>query len=72
MSEKQAISGRPRGALPFTSGGWPFTAKASQRIGMIRFGSGVNREIPAGFALNVHVGDYVTAGKTTAARKRQQ
>ncbi|MES0371537.1 MAG: phosphatidylserine decarboxylase family protein [Mariprofundaceae bacterium] len=43
--------------------------KAGQRIGMIRFGSRVNCEIPAGYELCVGVGDHVTAGKTIIARK---
>jgi hypothetical protein len=43
--------------------------EAGQRIGMIRFGSRVNCEIPAGFELCVKVGGHVTAGKTIIARK---
>lgn len=43
--------------------------EAGQRIGMIRFGSRVNCEIPAGYELCVGVGDHVTAGKTIIARK---
>ena len=46
--------------------------KAGQRIGMIRFGSRVNCEIPADFELNVKAGDHVTAGETIIARKVQQ
>jgi phosphatidylserine decarboxylase len=42
---------------------------AGQRIGMIRFGSRVDSEIPAGYELCVNVGDHVTAGKTVIARK---
>jgi len=45
--------------------------KAGQRIGMIRFGSRVNCELPAGFELAVQVGDHVTAGETIIARKVQ-
>ena len=41
--------------------------KAGQRIGMIRFGSRVNCELPAGFALKVKVGDMVSAGLTVLA-----
>jgi phosphatidylserine decarboxylase len=40
---------------------------AGQRIGMIRFGSRVNCEIPAGFALKVQAGDKVQAGFTVLA-----
>jgi len=43
--------------------------EAGQRIGMIRFGSRVNCEIPADYALNVKVADMVTAGLTVIARK---
>ncbi len=43
--------------------------QAGQRIGMIRFGSRVDCEIPAGYELNVEVGDHVTAGETIIARK---
>jgi len=42
-----------------------------QRIGMIRFGSRVNCEIPAVDDLNVKVGEHVTAGLTVIARKRK-
>lgn len=45
--------------------------KAGQRIGMIRFGSRVNCEIPVGYELDVKVGDHVTAGETVIARKVQ-
>ncbi|MDX8395138.1 MAG: phosphatidylserine decarboxylase family protein [Mariprofundaceae bacterium] len=44
--------------------------KAGQRIGMIRFGSRVNCEIPNDFELCVKAGEQVTAGKTILARKR--
>jgi len=44
--------------------------EAGQRIGMIRFGSRVNCEIPADYDLNVRVGEHVTAGLTVIARKR--
>lgn len=44
--------------------------EAGQRIGMIRFGSRVNCEIPADYDLNVKVGDMVVAGLTVIARKR--
>lgn len=43
--------------------------EAGQRIGMIRFGSRVNCEIPDGFELAVHVGQAVKAGETVLARK---
>ncbi|HXH73173.1 MAG TPA: phosphatidylserine decarboxylase family protein [Mariprofundaceae bacterium] len=45
------------------------TVRAGQRIGMIRFGSRVDCEIPAGFELCVKVGDKVVAGETVLARK---
>lgn len=41
--------------------------KAGQRIGMIRFGSRVNCEMPEGFELKVKVGDKVKAGLTVLA-----
>jgi len=44
---------------------------AGQRIGMIRFGSRVNCEIPADYELQVKVGDMVTAGLTVIARKSE-
>jgi len=40
---------------------------AGQRIGMIRFGSRVNCELPAGFELKVQVGEMVQAGTTILA-----
>jgi len=40
-----------------------------QRIGMIRFGSRVNCEMPAGYSLNVQVGDHVTAGLTVLGQR---
>lgn len=43
--------------------------QAGQRIGMIRFGSRVNCEIPADFRLTVQTGERVTAGKTILARR---
>jgi len=43
--------------------------KAGQRIGMIRFGSRVNCEIPPEFTLEVNAGQRVKAGKTILARK---
>ncbi len=43
--------------------------EAGQRIGMIRFGSRVNCEVPAGYELCVKLGDKVVAGKTIVARK---
>ena len=43
--------------------------EAGQRIGMIRFGSRVNCEIPLDFKLEVEAGQKVTAGKTILARK---
>jgi len=45
--------------------------EAGQRIGMIRFGSRVNCEIPADYDLNIKVGDMVVAGSTVIARKRE-
>lgn len=42
---------------------------AGQRIGMIRFGSRVDCEIPAGYRLCVSQGDRVKAGETVLARK---
>jgi len=42
---------------------------AGQRIGMIRFGSRVNCEIPPEFTLEVNTGQRVKAGKTILARK---
>ena len=42
---------------------------AGQRIGMIRFGSRVDCEIPEGYALRVKVGDHVTAGLTVLAER---
>jgi len=41
--------------------------EAGQRIGMIRFGSRVNCEIPAGYQLNVQVGERVSAGSSILA-----
>ncbi len=43
--------------------------EAGQRIGMIRFGSRVDCEIPAGYELCVGIGEHVTAGETIIARK---
>ena len=43
--------------------------EAGQRIGMIRFGSRVNCEIPADYQLNVGVGEKVSAGSTILARR---
>ena len=42
---------------------------AGQRIGMIRFGSRVNCELPAGFRLKVQVGDKVRAGESILAAR---
>jgi len=42
---------------------------AGERIGMIRFGSRVDCEIPAGFELKVKVGDKVSAGLTVLAAR---
>ncbi len=44
---------------------------AGQRIGMIRFGSRVDCEIPAKFVLSVAPGQRVTAGKTVLAVKQR-
>lgn len=46
--------------------------KVGERIGMIRFGSRVNCEIPADYDLHVTVGDQVTAGLSIIARQRKQ
>jgi len=43
--------------------------RAGERIGMIRFGSRVNCEIPVGYELCVKLGDKVVAGKTIIARR---
>jgi len=43
--------------------------ETGQRIGMIRFGSRVNCEIPADYQLNVRVGEKVSAGSTILARR---
>jgi len=43
--------------------------KVGERIGMIRFGSRVDCEIPAGFELCVKLGDKVVAGETVLARQ---
>jgi len=45
--------------------------KAGQRIGMIRFGSRVNCEMPPGFTLKVSTGQRVTAGNTILAREEE-
>ncbi|MBN4077067.1 phosphatidylserine decarboxylase [Mariprofundus ferrooxydans] len=45
---------------------------AGERIGMIRFGSRLNCEIPADYTLNVTVGDKVTAGLSIIARQCKQ
>jgi len=45
---------------------------AGERIGMIRFGSRVNCEIPADYTLHVRVGDQVTAGLSILARRSKQ
>ena len=42
---------------------------AGQRIGMIRFGSRVDCEIPEGYTLRVKLGDRVTAGLTVLAER---
>jgi len=41
--------------------------KTGQRVGMIRFGSRVDCEMPAGFVLKVAVGQKVKAGETVLA-----
>jgi len=43
--------------------------RAGQRIGMIRFGSRVNCEIPPDYELKVAVGDHVHAGLTILASR---
>jgi phosphatidylserine decarboxylase len=43
--------------------------EAGQRIGMIRFGSRVDCEVPAGYELCVKPGDHTVAGRTILARK---
>jgi len=45
---------------------------AGERIGMIRFGSRVNCEIPGDYTLHVTVGDKVTAGLSILARRSKQ
>jgi len=45
--------------------------ECGQRIGMIRFGSRVNCEMPADYALNVSVGEHVTAGLTVLGQKSE-
>jgi len=45
---------------------------SGQRIGMIRFGSRVNCELPAGFALKVQAGDKVRGGSTVLAALEQK
>jgi len=45
---------------------------AGERIGMIRFGSRVNCEIPADYTLNVRVGDKVNAGLSIIARQHKK
>ncbi len=45
--------------------------KAGQRIGMIRFGSRVNCEIPPGFVLKIRRGERVTAGATILAQREK-
>ncbi len=44
--------------------------RAGQRIGMIRFGSRVDCEIPEDFEILVAPGDRVVAGRTVLARRR--
>jgi len=43
--------------------------KRGQRIGMIRFGSRVDCELPQGYVCQVKVGDHVQAGATILASK---
>ncbi|MDX8389657.1 MAG: phosphatidylserine decarboxylase family protein [Mariprofundaceae bacterium] len=43
--------------------------EVGERVGMIRFGSRVDCEIPEGHVLNVKVGDHVTAGLTILAHR---
>ncbi len=45
--------------------------QTGQRIGMIRFGSRVNCEIPSDFTLEVSAGQRVVAGKTILARETE-
>lgn len=42
--------------------------QAGQRVGLIRFGSRVDVDLPASAAIVVEVGDRVTAGRTVIAR----
>ncbi len=44
---------------------------AGARIGMIRFGSRVDCELPAGYTLCVREGDKTVAGETVLARKEE-
>jgi phosphatidylserine decarboxylase len=45
------------------------TLRAGERIGIIRFGSRVDLDLPAGSAPTVGVGDRVVAGETVVARR---
>jgi phosphatidylserine decarboxylase len=42
---------------------------AGERVGIIRFGSRVDLDLPAGATLAVGVGDRVVAGETVVARR---
>ncbi len=44
--------------------------RAGDRVGVIRFGSRVDVELPTGAEVGVTVGDRVTAGETVLARRR--
>lgn len=47
------------------------TVRAGERVGIIRFGSRVDLDLPAGAAPSVRVGDRVVAGETVVARRAQ-
>jgi phosphatidylserine decarboxylase len=43
--------------------------RAGDRVGIIRFGSRVDLDVPAGASVAVGVGDRVVAGETVVARR---
>ena len=47
------------------------TLRSGERVGIIRFGSRVDLDLPAGAAPTVRVGDRVVAGETVVARRVQ-
>jgi phosphatidylserine decarboxylase len=44
------------------------TLRAGQRVGLIRFGSRVDVELPPGSVVEVAIGERVVAGETVLAR----